>query len=377
MRNVLFISHCADLSGAPLSLLTLVNNCTSINPYVVFPHQGPVIDRFDKRVSITVVPFFPWLTPKKRPFKRILMRCINWMAVRKLCRICKENSIELVYSNSIAIPVGMLTALKSGLPHILHIREYTGPGENALINESDGYIRKLVSRSTQRIISNSISTDHFYSNELIPVKRKVVYNGIDANRHSENVKRSINTFLLVGFLDERKNQEEAILALSILRGRGVSAQMIIAGDCTPHYMEKLRNLVEQQKLLPCVTFAGAVKDVASLYLQATSFIHCAKREPWGRVVVEAMLHGCPVIAADSDGVKEIVTDSVNGFLYRSGDVEQLAGLMIKVMNDADAMQRITQTAYDWAHQQFAVSKYVQSIESEIEQVLKECCHDDN
>jgi glycosyltransferase involved in cell wall biosynthesis len=377
MRNVMFISHCADLSGAPLSLVTLVNNCTTINPYVVFPNRGPVIDRFDKRVTINVVPFIPWLTPKKRLFKRVIVRCINWMAVRKMCKICKENNIELVYSNSIAIPVGMHTALKTGLPHILHIREYAGAGENALINESSGYIRKLVSLSTQRIMTNSISTDHFYSNDLLPVKRRVVYNGIDVSRQSEDVKRSLNTFLLVGFLDERKNQEEAILALSMLRDRNISAQMILAGDCAPQYMEKMRSLVEQKNLLSCVRFAGAVKDVESLYLHATCFIHCAKREPWGRVVVEAMLHRCPVIAADSDGVKEIVADTVNGFLYRSGDIEQLAELMIKVLTDSDTTGIITQTAYEWAHQQFAVSKYVQTIESEIEQVLTECYNDDN
>ena len=65
------------------------------------------------------------------------------------------------------------------------------------------------------------------------------------------------------------------------------------------------------------------------------FVHASiSPEPFGQVVVEAMLAGVPVVAAAAGGRAEILTDGVNGLLYPAGDVEALAEALRRLRGNA-------------------------------------------
>ena len=56
-------------------------------------------------------------------------------------------------------------------------------------------------------------------------------------------------------------------------------------------------------------------DLASAYASADAFVFPSRTETLGLVLLEAMAAGCPVVAANSGGIPDIVTDGVNGFLF--------------------------------------------------------------
>jgi glycosyltransferase involved in cell wall biosynthesis len=64
-------------------------------------------------------------------------------------------------------------------------------------------------------------------------------------------------------------------------------------------------------------------------------------EPFGQVIVEAMLAGVPVIAVAGGGPSEIVTDGVDGLLYPAGDADALAQTMERLRNDPDLRVRLS------------------------------------
>lgn len=68
-------------------------------------------------------------------------------------------------------------------------------------------------------------------------------------------------------------------------------------------------------------FAGYMQglELASAFASADAFIFPSRTETLGLVLLEAMAAGCPVVAAASGGITDIVTDGVNGYLFAPQD----------------------------------------------------------
>lgn len=60
-------------------------------------------------------------------------------------------------------------------------------------------------------------------------------------------------------------------------------------------------------------------ELASAFASADAFIFPSRTETLGLVLLESMAAGCPVIAANSGGIPDIVTDKVNGYLFDPDD----------------------------------------------------------
>jgi glycosyltransferase involved in cell wall biosynthesis len=72
-------------------------------------------------------------------------------------------------------------------------------------------------------------------------------------------------------------------------------------------------------------------DLPAYYGLASAFIHASTTEQWGLVVNEAMASGLPVLVSNCCGcAPDLVQDGVNGFTFDPNNVEELAGLMLKL-----------------------------------------------
>ena len=60
-------------------------------------------------------------------------------------------------------------------------------------------------------------------------------------------------------------------------------------------------------------------ELASAFASADAFIFPSRTETLGLVLLEAMAAGCPVVAARSGGIPDIVQDGVNGYLFDPTD----------------------------------------------------------
>jgi glycosyltransferase involved in cell wall biosynthesis len=88
-----------------------------------------------------------------------------------------------------------------------------------------------------------------------------------------------------------------------------------------------------QSQLPGVYKASDVMVIASGY------------EPFGLVVNEAMLCGCPVVASDKVGaVRDLIVPGKTGFVYRCGDIQALAGVLRQALGDREQLSAIRSAA---------------------------------
>jgi glycosyltransferase involved in cell wall biosynthesis len=117
--------------------------------------------------------------------------------------------------------------------------------------------------------------------------------------------------LYIGRLSAEKEIDRIKPVLEALPG----ARLALVGD-GPHRAELEKHFAD----LP-VNFVGylAGEALASAYASADAFIFPSRTETLGLVLLEAMAAGCPVVAANSGGIPDIVTDGVNGYLFDPAD----------------------------------------------------------
>ena len=94
-----------------------------------------------------------------------------------------------------------------------------------------------------------------------------------------------------------------------------NARLAIVGD-GPH-----RDALEAHFAGTKTNFVGYLQglELASAFASADAFVFPSRTETLGLVLLEAMAAGCPVVAARSGGIPDIVTDGVNGYLFEPDD----------------------------------------------------------
>jgi glycosyltransferase involved in cell wall biosynthesis len=125
-------------------------------------------------------------------------------------------------------------------------------------------------------------------------------------------------------------------------------------------MQELKDLAKQCDIDEAVEFTGKESDIKDVMSKAAGFLMCTKFEGLGRVTVEAMFYGCPVLARNnSGGTMEIVKNNETGLIF--DDAADLSDKM-QIVASGDMLPIIHNA------QQYAVGHFCE--ESFGEQMLK-------
>ena len=101
------------------------------------------------------------------------------------------------------------------------------------------------------------------------------------------------------------------------------------------------------------TFMGYLrgKRLSRAYASADIFVFPSRLETFGLVVVEAMAAGLPVVAARVGGVRDIISEGVNGYTFESGDKAMLLEGLRKIANSREKMRQMGEQARAYAESQ--------------------------
>jgi glycosyltransferase involved in cell wall biosynthesis len=178
---------------------------------------------------------------------------------------------------------------------------------------------------------------------------------------------------IVGNIQEWKGQAIVVEAMARVRTRIPEARCFIVGAAHRagrDYEAMLRRRVAELGLTGVVHFTGFRSDVPDLVQALDVVVHASVRpEPFGRVILESMLLGRPVIAAAAGGVPELITDGETGFLTPPGDATALAERLSEVLVRADMRREVAERGRTWARERFSLSRHVAEM-SEIYEHVK-------
>lgn len=191
------------------------------------------------------------------------------------------------------------------------------------------------------VIAPSQSIADFLAEHEIITPVTVVPTGVDVTCFSNGVGArgraalSIpeDVFLVghVGRLAPEKNLVFLVSALSLFLQHNRSAHVLIVGDGSSRQMMELA--LDREEIGNRVHFAGVLRGsaLADAYAAMDVFAFSSFSETQGLVLVEAMTAGCPVVALDAPGARDVVTDDLNGRLLGSDcDAAEFAEALGKI-----------------------------------------------
>lgn len=379
--RILAIAHEKELNGASLSLLEIIDCLSARHQFWVLTSygEGPFYDALKARkIPVAVQSFERWMVRKNHPLKWLLKswrwRLIESNRNRKTAyvtaKFIQENKIDLIYTNTRVIDIGLRCARLTGKPHVWHFREF---------GEEDFHMYPLltarehfgsIEKNTDVIICNSRAVYDKFSKEFRgKTKLCVVYNGVpEPEQKSQHMNEKIR-FLITGRLSRAKGQLDAVQAVNELVKRGYTEfELLVAGPQRESYPELQR---EAEKSGDLVKFLGLRTDMPYLRSITDVELVCSRMEAFGRVTAEAMLAGNPVIGKNTGGTAELIEDGKNGFLYEPGNIEELADRMEELIKEPARIKAMGEYAAEYAKDRFLIETCARKIEDIFIQVCRD------
>jgi glycosyltransferase involved in cell wall biosynthesis len=156
------------------------------------------------------------------------------------------------------------------------------------------------------------------------------------SREQFNIPQSKLVIGVLGRLDPQKGQEEFIRAVPILLEHQTHLHFIIAGDETEGqlgFKKDLKDLSIELGVSDKVQFLPFTDAVPEFMSAIDIFVLPSHAETFGFVLVEASAMGKAIVATNSGGVPEIITDGSTGLLVPPRDVQALADALLRLLKD--------------------------------------------
>ena len=367
--DVCFVSHTADMGGAERSMVDLLGCLVKddISCHVLLPRSGGDIETNLKGLSVpySVIPF-RWWTLGMGEDRRKAAEEIVRQSILTTHDIAKLNP-RIIYTNTSVINIGAIAAKELGIAHLWHVREY-GEQDHALsfiLEEKERF--EYIGRNSNCIIFNSYAVRDYFSLYCDCKRSNVIYNDVlvcnDVDMHSLFINSDSFHVLIVGTIQRGKGQKDAIIAINELKKEGYDVELAIVGSGDQSYLDECKRLIDKEFLHDRVHFTGYLDNAFPVIKQCDALLICSKCEAFGRVTIEGMLAGKPVIATNSGGTVELITDGVSGLLYEPGDYKQLKEKIKLLINNSEIGLTMGAEAYKWATDHFHDQRNSRRIEN--------------
>lgn len=320
---------------------------TRFNPTVVVPHPGALTRRLDELGVPHRAAAMGRLRRTLNPI-RLLRYFVMWhRAVRQIAALIDELDIDLVHCNA-TIPhlFASPAARRKGVPCIWHVRDLSSPG---------GWLDAMMTRDAAAIIAISGAVrDSLHHPALAEAKTTVIHNGVDVDEFAPGDGTPVRAELgldgstplagIVGQIVPWKGHERFLDVAAAVAGSVSDARFLVVGDDRfgdhPGLVDRLKARAAELGLGDKVSFVGWRDDVVNVMNALDVLVVTSDSEPFGRVVVEAMACGKPVVSFRCGGPVEIIEDGETGLLtepYDTGRMADAVGGLLAERDRAAAM----------------------------------------
>lgn len=342
---MVYLDHCAELSGGELALARLLPALEhAVEARVILAEDGPLVARLEEDgVATEVLP----MAEAARGLRRNRVRLAHFPAasalhtavyVGRLTRRLRCLRPDLVHTNSLKAGIyGSIAARLAGVPAVWHLHDRVS--DDYLPRPAVTLVRALATHLPASVIANSHSTLATVDRPGL-VAQVIAYPVLMPPGRSGWAKPEEEEAVLrvgmVGRLAPWKGQHVFLEAFARAFPEGGAEAVIVGaamfGDAP--YEDDLHAQVTRLGLDTRVQFTGFLSDVGVVLRSLDVLVHASVvPEPFGQVVVEGMAAGLPVVASDAGGPAEVITDGINGVLVPPSDPDALAQALRELASD--------------------------------------------
>jgi glycosyltransferase involved in cell wall biosynthesis len=334
-------------------------------------------DSLEYRQNIRIHRFHPFNVTTVHSVGRAgLIKQVVWTALDiysyysylKIKNILRQERPDVVHMHtSVDSTLSAFKAAKSlGLPVVFTAHDYLPLCRRVVLLHNNGKlctdedinpICKLYRRFTRRLLDNNIDIvtapsefalgiykkNGFFKNTasfVVPHGIKISNPNSDAGKKADRQNGAIN-ILYIGGLTRHKGVHVLIKAFRGINNANIKLDIVGYGV----YEDALKDLAEGDSR---IIFHGKVpySKVSEFYTKADILVvPSIWYEVFGRIILEGFSSGVPVICSDIGGMRELVKDDYNGFLFKAGDAEQLKRIICGVIRSPERLESLGLNAF--------------------------------
>jgi glycosyltransferase involved in cell wall biosynthesis len=193
----------------------------------------------------------------------------------------------------------------------------------------------------------------YFKDKITMIPNGIDMNAIDNSKGKEEYRRELHLpendtiFLFVGALAKYKGPEILLKAIKLVALQNPNCLFIYIGD--GQMMDELKSLSKELEITDKVNFLGFVDEDSKwkYYSAADIFVlpSTMNTEVFPIVLLEASASRLPLVVSDLDTFKCIITEGTNGFFTKRNDPSDLAGCLLKLMNNKSLVNTTANNAY--------------------------------
>ena len=302
-----------------------------------------------------------------------LRNSLDVKSARDLSRLVSKNNIEIVHAHMARdYPLAAYAVRCNPRSRLIVTRH--------VLFHLNRLHRITLSRAARVIAVSQAVKSQLQAHNLVPAEKiSVVLNGIDVDKLAQaradfdrrqflNVWKLPDDGLLVGTIGELsplKGQEEFVRAAGQLLSQFPKTYFIIAGIDHSEgnkNQKQLEQLIQDMHLTNHVKLIGWLEDLPQLYSALDVFVSSSHTESFGLAIAEAMASSAAVVATETEGARELITEGETGLLVPIGDVDALARTILRLLTNADERMRLGHAAQKTAAANFSLERMIDETE---------------
>ena len=366
--KILFLSHYGAMLGANRSLLSLVQGLRAkgVETMIYCPKEAAFSEELRKlEIPFEIVAYQNWADTFLLPgFWLLPLRYFqNRRLMPALLKKVQQFNPDIIHTNSSVLGIGAQLAEQLKIPHVWHIRELTRLHYNMRFFPGESTFYSYLAKAAKLIVISKAVKKEIIGNRQLP--HELIFNGVvpkthfnqDISNFAKAENEETTTFLLIGMLHPNKNQLMAVQAFEQIAKAYPKARLLIVGTGRRLYEKRLKDFCKNKDIENQVHFAGYLPNPKDAYLQSDVVLMCSENEAMGRVTVEAMAYGKPVIGYKSGATPELIEHGKDGFLFENGSTE-LAKYLKHFLEKPNAINIMGQNGFASAKEKFTIDQYV-------------------
>lgn len=375
--RVCLIASCASMGGAERALMETIDVLVDrgIECRVLVPGDGELAEELrNAGVPYAFVRRGAWISwrplsagARIKYFLGILIASIRGLNLLAAWRC------DVVVTNTLTLCYGSIIARVLRLPHLWYLHEFGADDHGVSYVFGERLTKRFIGlmSSTCIVASRALASD--YERFIPRSKLNVIYysmhranlndNALVAGNPPSDAATGVFRIVIVGGLIAGKGQADAIQAVGYLADDGLAVELTVVGGGDPVFLQTLRRIASSDARGASVIFTERVKTALPFMRSSHVLAVCSKREGFGRVTIEAMSLGKPVVGARSGATPELVVDGFNGFLYKYGDPRDLAAKLRLLHDDRNLLEHLGENGKRWASEQFSRARYANEIDA--------------
>lgn len=388
--KVIYVSNKGETGGAARSQMAMIEELRTkydVTPIVLTYSKGALSKLCDEQgIENYALSYEPFMigggSTQLRKIIKMLIKPAYMVrknihdrkALKQISEKIDFSQIDLIHTNTNRDDFGAMLGQKYGIPHIWHIREFGDLDYDCIFLKKNAV--KYMNEVTGAFITISDAVSKAWINKGIQEERIYrVYNGIDVEKYDSVTKRDFKSidlkFIFTGTMYENKGQIQVMKALAVLP-ESIKKHVTVDfyGGGAKEYIDYLMKWCNEHGVADRVRYCGFSKNLNQILPQYDGAFVCSKAEGFGRVTVEHMLSGLIVIASDSGANPELITDGVNGYLYKSQNIESLCECITKVYTHREELPRITEEARNTVLTKFTKELNAKDVYSVYKEVVR-------